>query len=58
MSGDGYVDWNDFCTYLLLQLREKDFVNTRRFTRFDPEQKIRHIVHNRVSNLKFLQTKK
>ncbi|KAK6478274.1 WD repeat-containing protein on Y chromosome [Huso huso] len=29
-SCDGYVDWDEFCTYMKLQYKEKDFVSTRR----------------------------
>ncbi|RXM37418.1 hypothetical protein EOD39_0092 [Acipenser ruthenus] len=27
-SCDGYVDWDEFCTYMKLQYKEKDFVDT------------------------------
>ncbi|GFO38221.1 WD repeat-containing protein on y chromosome-like isoform x1 [Plakobranchus ocellatus] len=46
-SCDGYVDWNEFCTYLLLLYRENDYLRTKRDIPFLVEPKIRHIVHNR-----------
>ncbi|XP_035828989.1 WD repeat-containing protein on Y chromosome [Aplysia californica] len=46
-SCDGYVDWNEFCTYLLLLYRENDYLATKREIPFLAEPKIRHIVYNR-----------
>ncbi|XP_052262965.1 WD repeat-containing protein on Y chromosome-like isoform X3 [Dreissena polymorpha] len=46
-SGSGYVDWNEFCTYLLLLYRENDYMRTKREIPFLVEPKIRHIVQNR-----------
>ncbi|KAK3758931.1 hypothetical protein RRG08_016011 [Elysia crispata] len=46
-SCDGYVDWNEFCTYLLLLYRENDYLRTKREIPFLVEPKIRHIVHNK-----------
>ncbi|XP_052783274.1 WD repeat-containing protein on Y chromosome-like isoform X3 [Mya arenaria] len=46
-SGIGYVDWNEFCTYLLLLYRENDYMRTKREIPFLVEPKIRHIVQNR-----------
>ncbi|XP_060573290.1 WD repeat-containing protein on Y chromosome-like isoform X4 [Ruditapes philippinarum] len=46
-SVSGYVDWNEFCTYLLLLYRENDYMRTKREIPFLVEPKIRHIVQNR-----------
>lgn len=46
-SCDGYVDWNEFCTYLLLLYRENDYVRTKKDIPFLQEPKIRHVVPNR-----------
>nr|XP_022317228.1 WD repeat-containing protein on Y chromosome-like isoform X7 [Crassostrea virginica] len=46
-SLDGYVDWNEFCTYMLLLYRENDYMRTKREIPFLVEPKLRHIVHNR-----------
>ncbi|XP_064614731.1 WD repeat-containing protein on Y chromosome-like [Liolophura sinensis] len=46
-SCDGYVDWNEFCTYMLLLYRENDYLRTKREIPFITEPKIRHIVYNR-----------
>ena len=47
-QASGYVDWNEFCTYLLLLYRENDYMRTKREIPFLEEPKIRHIVQNRV----------
>ncbi|XP_053308771.1 WD repeat-containing protein on Y chromosome-like [Spea bombifrons] len=31
-SCDGFVDWSEFCTYMLLQYKERDYVITRKMT--------------------------
>ncbi|KAK3593630.1 hypothetical protein CHS0354_025521 [Potamilus streckersoni] len=46
-SSNGYVDWNEFSTYLLLLYRENDYMRTKREIPFSMEPKIRHIVQNR-----------
>ncbi|XP_059147520.1 WD repeat-containing protein on Y chromosome-like [Physella acuta] len=46
-SCDGYVDWDEFCTYLLLLYRENDYLRTKSEIPFMVEPRIRHIVHNR-----------
>ncbi|GAB1602852.1 WD repeat-containing protein on Y chromosome-like [Argonauta hians] len=46
-SCDGYVDWNEFCTYLLLLYRENDYIRTKKEIPFTQEPKIRHVVPNR-----------
>lgn len=46
-SCDGYVDWNEFCTYLLLLYRENDYMSTKREIPFLAEAKITHVIHNR-----------
>ncbi|XP_033741857.1 WD repeat-containing protein on Y chromosome-like isoform X2 [Pecten maximus] len=44
---DGYVDWSEFCTYMLLLYRENDYMRTKREIPFLVEPKIRHIVQNK-----------
>ncbi|CAH1794020.1 unnamed protein product [Owenia fusiformis] len=46
-SCDGYVDWDEFCTYMLLQYRENDYMRHKRQLPFTQEPRIRHIVQNR-----------
>ncbi|KAK3091715.1 hypothetical protein FSP39_022107 [Pinctada imbricata] len=46
-SLDGYVDWNEFCTYMLLLYRENDYMRTKREIPFLSEPKIRHIDHTK-----------
>ncbi|XP_050390150.1 WD repeat-containing protein on Y chromosome [Patella vulgata] len=46
-SCDGYVDWNEFCTYMLLLYRENDYLRSKKEIPFLQEPKIRHIVQNR-----------
>ncbi|XP_018431164.1 PREDICTED: WD repeat-containing protein on Y chromosome-like, partial [Nanorana parkeri] len=31
-SCDGYIDWSEFCTYMLLQYKERDYMMTQRVT--------------------------
>ncbi|XP_078735185.1 cilia- and flagella-associated protein 337-like [Lampetra fluviatilis] len=47
-SGDGYVDWGDFCAYMLMQYRERDFARARHEAPFPPlALVIRHCTHNK-----------
>ncbi|KAH9494635.1 hypothetical protein Btru_019804 [Bulinus truncatus] len=46
-SGDNYVDWNEFCSHLLMLYRENDFLRKKSDIPFLVEPKIRHIVHNK-----------
>lgn len=46
-SCDGYVDWDEFCTYMLLQYKERDFVSTRRETFLETQPLIRLCLHNK-----------
>ncbi|RXM33828.1 WD repeat-containing protein 49 [Acipenser ruthenus] len=46
-SCDGYVDWDEFCTYMLLQYKERDFVSTRRETFLGTQPLIRLCLHNK-----------
>ncbi len=48
-SADGYVDWDEFVTYMILQLKERDQVQVKTRQPFRTDAKIRHVVHNRVS---------
>ncbi|KAI0223371.1 WD repeat-containing protein 49 [Lamellibrachia satsuma] len=44
---DGYVDWDEFCSYILIQLREGDYGQAKKMIPFNSEPRIRHIVYNR-----------
>ncbi|XP_061428196.1 WD repeat-containing protein on Y chromosome-like isoform X1 [Lethenteron reissneri] len=47
-SGGGYVDWGDFCAYMLMQYRERDFARARHEAPFPPlALVIRHCTHNK-----------
>ncbi|ESO82038.1 hypothetical protein LOTGIDRAFT_176316, partial [Lottia gigantea] len=46
-SCDGYVDWDEFCTYMLLLYRENDYIRSKKEIPFLQEPKIRHIVPNK-----------
>ncbi|XP_013420475.1 WD repeat-containing protein on Y chromosome isoform X3 [Lingula anatina] len=46
-SADGYVDWEEFATYMLLKYRENDYLRTKKLIPFLVDPKIRHILHNR-----------
>ncbi|KAG2460939.1 WDR49 protein, partial [Polypterus senegalus] len=47
-SCDGYVDWDEFCTYMLMRYKEKDYVNNGRDTTFTSQPLIKHCLHNKV----------
>nr|XP_015211450.1 PREDICTED: WD repeat-containing protein on Y chromosome-like isoform X2 [Lepisosteus oculatus] len=46
-SCDGYVDWEEFCTYLLLQYKEKDYTGRQRETFLSTQPIIRHCLYNK-----------
>ncbi|KAG7491778.1 hypothetical protein MATL_G00007240 [Megalops atlanticus] len=48
-SCDGYVDWDEFCTYMLLQYREKDRTVQPRDALLSPQPLIRHCPYNKLS---------
>ena len=52
-SADGFVDWNEFVTYMLLQLKERDQIKVKTRIPFRTDPRIRHVVHNRVCILFF-----
>ncbi|MGH0136072.1 UNVERIFIED_CONTAM: hypothetical protein FKN15_019030 [Acipenser sinensis] len=55
-SCDGYVDWDEFCTYMLLQYKERDFVSTRRETFLGTQPLIRLCLHNKSALYKIGHT--
>ncbi|MBN3313526.1 WDR49 protein, partial [Atractosteus spatula] len=58
-SCDGYVDWEEFCTYLLLQYKEKDYTGRQRETFLSTQPVIRHCLYNKVTlPLRFLSVSK
>ncbi|XP_036384187.1 WD repeat-containing protein on Y chromosome [Megalops cyprinoides] len=46
-SCDGYVDWDEFCTYMLLEYREKDRTVKPRDALLSPQPLIRHCPCNK-----------
>lgn len=54
-SGDGRVDWADLCTYLLLHLREKEYLESKAQPPIQTYNlRARMIVPNHVRTLLFL----
>ena len=49
---DGYVDWNEFCTYMLLQMREVEHLQMNsRLQPFTPTEAIvKRAYHNKVNS--------
>ncbi|CAF2653059.1 unnamed protein product [Rotaria sp. Silwood2] len=43
----GFINWNDFCTYMLQFYQDEDYANTLRISPFNNEPKIRHVAHNK-----------
>lgn len=48
-SCDGLIDWNKFCTYLLLYYKERDYMKAKKEIFLGREPLIRHCVQNKVS---------
>ncbi|XP_045580316.1 WD repeat-containing protein on Y chromosome [Salmo salar] len=47
VSCDGYVEWEDLCSYLLQQCRERDHTSRPRGALLDTEPLIKHCSHNK-----------
>ncbi len=47
-SADGMVDWNEFCTYMLLHYKESDAMRRKQAMPFTGLPKLRHIGPNKV----------
>lgn len=48
IASDGLVDWNEFCTYLMLQFEENDQASKASGNTFVPKPNIVRIDHNKV----------
>ncbi|XP_034646268.1 WD repeat-containing protein on Y chromosome-like isoform X2 [Trachemys scripta elegans] len=48
-SCDGLIDWNKFCTYLLLYYKERDHMKTKKEIFLGREPLIRHSVQNKLA---------
>ncbi|XP_072043758.1 LOW QUALITY PROTEIN: cilia- and flagella-associated protein 337-like [Amphiura filiformis] len=46
-SADGMVDWNEFCTYMLLHYKESDAMKRKQAMPFTGQPKIRHVGPNK-----------
>ncbi|KAJ1129414.1 hypothetical protein NDU88_007784 [Pleurodeles waltl] len=46
-SCDGFVDWSEFCTFMLLQYKEKDYVKTKKETFLTQQPTIRLCLQNK-----------
>ncbi|XP_039256207.2 cilia- and flagella-associated protein 337-like isoform X1 [Styela clava] len=44
---DGYVDWNEFCTYMLLQMRELEHIQNAKLKPFTTEAIVKRAYHNK-----------
>lgn len=51
IASDGLVDWDEFCTYLMLQFEENDQATKANGNTFIPKPNIVRIDHNKVSGL-------
>jgi len=49
-SADGFVDWNEFATYMLLHYRENDYLRTKKEIPFVNDPKIKHVVQLNLQN--------
>ncbi|CAM4648098.1 unnamed protein product [Lepidochelys olivacea] len=48
-SCDGLIDWNKFCTYLLLYYKERDYMKAKKEIFLGREPLIRHCVQNKLA---------
>ena len=48
IASDGLVDWDEFCTYLMLQFEENDQATKVNGNTFIPKPNIVRIDHNKV----------
>ena len=48
IASDGLVDWDEFCTYLMLQFEENDQATKVNGNTFVPKPNIVRIDHNKV----------
>ena len=48
MASDGLVDWDEFCTYLMLQFQENDSRGKSTGSTFVQKPNIVRIAHNKV----------
>ena len=48
IASDGLVDWDEFCTYLMLQFEENDQASKVKTNTFVPKPNIVKIDHNKV----------
>lgn len=48
IASDGMVDWDEFCTYLMLQFEENDQATKVNGNTFIPKPNIVRIDHNKV----------
>ncbi|XP_066560708.1 cilia- and flagella-associated protein 337 [Amia ocellicauda] len=46
-SCDGYVDWDEFCTYMLLQYNERDYAGHHKDTFLSTQPLIKHCLYNK-----------
>nr|XP_026689544.1 WD repeat-containing protein on Y chromosome isoform X2 [Ciona intestinalis] len=44
---DGYVDWNEFCTYMLLQMREWEHIQNLKLIPFESQAVVGQIFNNK-----------
>lgn len=49
IASDGLVDWDEFCTYMMLQFEENDQSRKNSNSTFCPKPNIVKIDHNKVS---------
>ena len=51
VSCDGYVDWDEFCHYMLMQFKENEFIRQQKVCLpFQNPPKIKHLPTNKVTS--------
>ncbi|KAK3705152.1 hypothetical protein QZH41_003758 [Actinostola sp. cb2023] len=54
IASDGLVDWDEFCTYMMIQFKEHD-LTTKYGKSFSPKFNIARIVHNKETTSRILR---
>ncbi|XP_031555888.1 WD repeat-containing protein on Y chromosome-like [Actinia tenebrosa] len=55
IASDGLVDWDEFCTYMMIQFKEHDVTTKYGKGSFNPKMNIARIAHNKETTIRTLK---
>lgn len=55
IASDGMVDWDEFCTYMMIQFKEHDVTTNHGKGSFNPKMNIARIAHNKETTTRILK---